>query len=312
MGFKKYPDICRLGSDENRDILAFDDDMIVIEEKVDGGNFSFWQEADGIHFGSRNRDLTILNDAKMFAGIQAWLRKHLSDLELIGVKINPDYIYYAEAMQKHTIHYINAPPIIGFDIRLAHAMNIEDGYGLFLARETREQEFNRLGIENVPLVWSGKVRELKEKNIMELIPKSKYAENILAEGVVIKNYTRKAHNGNHQLYAKVVRDEFKEANRAVFGSVKNKNSDSQKIIDMFCTDARIKKKVLEITNETGEPISLRLMNRVPMMVIKDVFKEESNYMIDNYSFIDIKEMRHLVPKKCLKVIGEMMIVNGQC
>ena len=67
---KKYPDIERLGHEDNKDIFLNQEDTLVIEEKVDGGNGSFWQEEDGIHFGSRNRDLTLENDTKMFEGFQ--------------------------------------------------------------------------------------------------------------------------------------------------------------------------------------------------------------------------------------------------
>ncbi|KKK51762.1 hypothetical protein LCGC14_3111670, partial [marine sediment metagenome] len=51
MSFKRYPEIERLGSEDNKDILLFPEDTLVIEEKVDGGNGSFWLEEDGIHFG---------------------------------------------------------------------------------------------------------------------------------------------------------------------------------------------------------------------------------------------------------------------
>jgi hypothetical protein len=304
MTFKKYPDIERLGHDDNREILMFPEDMLFIEEKVDGGNGSFWLEDDGsIHFGSRGRDLTLENDIKMFAMYQIWLREHLKRLESEGIKINPDYIYYIEWMQTHTIKYKNIPNVIGLDIRLKRAMN-EEGTGLFLGRESREQEFNRLKIENTPLVWKGKVEELKKLAIRDLIPKSKYYDGF-AEGIVIKNYTRKAREGNHQLYAKLVRDEFKEDNRAVFGNVKDKDSDTSKIIQQFCTDARIRKAVLKFTDE-GDKLELKLMAKVPSFVIKDILKEEFNTIYDLYKFIDFKEMRQKVPKLCLRVISEMM------
>lgn len=304
MAFKKYPDIERLGHDDNREILMFPEDMLFIEEKVDGGNGSFWLEEDGsIHFGSRGRDLTLENDTKMFAMYQSWLREHLRKLEEKGIKISSDYIYYIEWMQTHTIKYGNIPNVIGLDIRLKRAMNSEE-FGLFLGREAREQEFNRLGIENTPLVWKGKVEELKKLAIRDLIPKSKYYDGF-AEGIVIKNYTRKAREGNHQLYAKLVRDEFKEDNRAVFGNVKDKNSDTSKIIEQFCTDARIRKAVLKFIDE-GDKLELKLMAKVPSYVIKDILKEEFITIYDSYKFIDFKEMKQKVPKLCLRVISEMM------
>lgn len=308
MTFKKYPDIERLGHEDNKDILAFPEDTLVIEEKVDGGNGSFWLEEDGIHFGSRNRDLTSDKDIKTFAGFQVQLRKHLEELELQGIKINPDYIYYIEWMAKHTISYTHAPFVIGIDIRLKRAMNFE-GSGLFLGRDSREQEFNRLKIENTPCIWRGTVKDLKEKEIKDLIPKSKYFDGF-AEGIVIKNYCRKHPSENHQLYAKLVRDEFKEDNKAIFGNVKNKNSDTSKIIQEFATDARIRKAVLHFI-DNGEKLEMKLMSKVPHYVIEDIFKEEILTIIEKYKFIDLKEIRQKIPKLCLRIIGEMMALKAQ-
>ena len=284
MTFKKYPEIERLGMDDNKDILLFPEDTLVIEEKVDGGNGSFWLEDDGIHFGSRNRDLTLLGDAKTFAKYQMELRELLENQD---EKINPDYVYYVEWMQKHTINYTNIPSFIGLDIRLKHQINAE-GFGMFLGRDTREQEFKRLNIENVPIVWRGTGIELKKLNIIDLISKSKYYDG-KAEGIVIKNYCRKHPRENHQLYAKVVTDEFKEDNKAVFGSVRQKNTDTQKIIEEFATVARIRKAILKFVNEDNMKLDLKLMHKVPTYVIKDILKEEFNNIFNKYKFIDFRE-----------------------
>lgn len=308
MAFKKYPDIERLGSEDNKDILNFNEDTLVIEEKVDGGNGSFWLEEDNtIHFGSRNRDLTLENDSKAFARQQIQLKEHLENLDKENIKLNPDYIYYIEWMMKHTIAYTSAPFVIGLDIRLKRAMN-QEGFGFFLGRDAKEQEFKRIGIECVPLVWRGTTKEVKELNIKDLIPKSKYYDGF-AEGIVIKNYCRKHPNENHQLYAKLVRDEFKEDNKAVFGKLKGQITDTYKVVEEFCTDTRIRKAVLKFINEDNQILDLKLMSKVPSYVIKDILKEEFSIIYEKYKFIDFKELKRKVPKKCLKIIIEMMIEN---
>lgn len=303
--FFKYPEIERLGHEDNRDILLFDEDNIIIEEKVDGGNGSFWLDDDtGLTYeGSRNRNLITDQDEKTFARQRIKLRELLKDK-----KLNSDYIYYIEWMQKHTINYTNAPEVIGIDIRLKHSAK-EEGCGLFLGRETREQEFNRLGIENVPMIWRGTAKQLRETEIMTLIPKSKYYDGF-AEGIVIKNYARKARSGNHQLYAKLVRDEFKECNKAVFGGVKNKESDTYKIFEEFATDARIRKIILTLLNEEGMKLELPLMKYLPSRVTKDILKEEFGTIYEKYKFIDFKELRSLVTKRCLAVIKDMMTASA--
>lgn len=306
MTFKKYPSIERLGHEDNQDILKFPEDTVVIEEKVDGGNGSFWlEENDSIHFGSRNRDLTSEGDIKTFAGHQVRLREHLYGLIKEGIKLNPEYIYYIEWMATHTIRYTSAPFVIGLDIRLRHAKMNDQEMGLFIGREAKEQEFARLKLECVPLVWRGTIEELKKLNIKDLIPHSKYYDG-WAEGIVIKNYCRKNPGGNYQLYAKLVRDEFKEDNKAVFGSVKNKQSDTFKIVEQYCTEARIRKAILKFTQEDNLFLDLKLMSKVPAYVIKDILKEEFSNIFDNYSFISFKELKQMVPKKCLALIKTMM------
>lgn len=306
MTYKKFVDIERLGHEDNKDILFFGDDLIVVEEKVDGGCGALWDGGyGGHHVGSRNRDLTSDGDKKTFAKQRIWLFNHLDKLQKEGVALNPDFIYYFEWMQLHTIRYTRAPDIIGFDIRLKHSMEDENECGLFLDRKAKEKEFQRIGIECVPLVWEGKANELKKLNVIDLIPKSKYYDGI-AEGICIKNYGRKRPGHNYQLFAKVVREEFKEQNKAVFGSVKNKDSDTQKIVEQYCTEARIRKAVLKFTNEDGLKLELALMKYVPTYVIKDILKEEFKDIYNQYNFIDFKDMKKIVPKLCIKVISDMM------
>ena len=301
----KYPKIYNLGGDENKDLLLFEDDILVVEEKVDGGNFSFFinNKTNDIFECSKNRNLITDNDEKTFIKQRIWLREKLK-----GKKLNLDYIYFCEIMAQHTIKYTEIPDVIGFDIRPKHCANAE-GCGMFLSREARENEFDRLGIENVPLIWKGTVREFKKKDINEFIPKSKYYDG-LVEGIVIKNQSRKANNGNHQIYGKFVREEFKEVNKAVFGSIKDKNSDTSKIVQEFITDARIKKIINKLINEENMKLEMSLMKFVPTAVIKDVLKEEFNNIFNNYKFMDFKEMKQKGSKRCLSVLKEMMMINS--
>jgi len=299
MTFKKYPDIERLGTEDTKELLIHGADTLIVEEKVDGGNGCFWLEDDVVHHGSRSRDLTEEKDEKAFAKQQIWLREHLAMF-----KLNPDYVYYIEWMAPHTILYTNSPDVIGLDIRMNHQANAE-GFGMFLGRDIRVKEFERIGIENTPLVWRGTVEELKKMEIDKLIPKSKYYDG-QAEGIVIKNYCRKHPRENHQLYAKVVTLEFKENNKAVFGGIKNKHSDTQKIIDEFVTVARIKKAIHKLVQEEGHKMEPHIMKYLSSYVIKDVLKEEFTSIYDKFKFIDFKELKSKVPKICYRVLTDMI------
>ena len=299
--FKKYPKIYHLGSEENNEFFEFGEDTVVIEEKVDGGNGSFWIDDDNnIHVGSRNRDLTTEEDEKTFAKQRATLQEKLE-----GKELSKDYIYYIEWMATHTIKYDTAPDVIGIDIRAKRSM-IEGEYGLFLARDLRTQLFDEIGIENVPLIWRGKINELKKMEVTSLIGPSKYYKGKM-EGIVMKNYCRKSRQGNHQLYAKIVADEFKENNKAIFGGVRKKNTDTEKIVTQYCTDARVKKQILKLVNEDNLPLGMELMSRLPREVANDILQENISGIFDAYKWIDFAQFKKMISHNCVRVLKEYMI-----
>lgn len=300
---KKYPSIERLGHEENSCMKDYLDDNIYITEKVDGGNGSFFVDENGlVHECSKNRDLiTEGSNEKTFIKERLALRNVLK-----GKELNPDYYYYIEWMKKHTLRYVNVPPVIGYDILLATGEY--GGADLFLNDGVMRKEFERLEIPVVQLVNKMKVKDFLKQDINDFIKKSAYAD-FLMEGIVGKVYGRKNQWGR-QIMFKVVREEFKEQNAIVFGSIKSsKVEDTEKIVQQFCTDARIRKIVLKLVNEESLILSRSLMSRVPSEVIKDILKEEFTGIYENYKSIDFKVMKQLVPKRCLKVIDELLMNN---
>lgn len=300
MVFSKYIDIERIGHPDNLQLLQFPEDEIVVEEKVDGGNGCFWLEEDGsLHFGSRNRDLTHEKDEKTFKKERNAL---IALLE--GKTLNPDYIYFIEWMARHTIKYTNAPAVIGIDIRHRRSM-VPGQPGLFLSRDAREKEFERIGIPNVPVVWRGRSGDLAKMDVNALIPPSAYYEG-KAEGIVLKNQSRKAPVGNHQLCGKVVAEEFKENNKAVFGSIKSREDDTQMLVEKYVTTARIRKAILRNMNENGEALSMEMMKHLYTDVLKDVFKEEIDAIMKECRLIDFGGLRKLTARHCVRELQAMM------
>jgi|GEM_PF-1512990 len=301
MTFVKYCDIERLGTPENDGIFANPDDEIVVEEKVDGGNGCFFLEDGVIHVCSRNRDLTHENDTKTFEKQRA---ATLAALEQHRDAINPGWFYYVEWMSKHTIRYpITIPPAIGLDIKPK-----EGAFGhtpCFIGRRAKEDAFKALGIECVSLKGMFKAKDMTDLLIAKLCEKSAYYDG-KPEGIVMKNYVRMNVWGR-QMFGKYVLDEFKETNRAVFGGVKKDNSDTIKIVETFVTPARIRKRILAFNNEGGLPIDRKLMHHLPVAVLKDVFKEETDAIVKGYNDISIGILKQLCAKRCLAEIDAMMV-----
>jgi len=301
MVFIKYCDIERLNTEETESIFSHPDDEIVIEEKVDGGNGAFWLEEGIIHVSSRNRDLTKEHDEKTFKVQREELMKILESQK---ENINSNYIYYIEWMQKHTISYgKDIPPIIGLDI-----LPIEGAFGkkpCFIGRRAKEIEFAKISIPCVNLKGIFKVKELTDDLYKQFLEKSAYYDG-KPEGLCLKLYGR-TNVWGRQIFAKMVLDEFKEMNRAVFGGLKKDTSDTFKIVDTYCTEARIRKRVLALTNEGGYPLDRKLMHFLPIAVCQDIFKEETGDILKNYKDISLGTLKQLVAKKCLEQIDLMII-----
>jgi hypothetical protein len=298
--FIKYIDIERLDGDENKTILENPEDIIVIEEKVDGGNGCIYLDKDNNLFVcSRNRDLTQEHDEKTFS-----LQRHLLLKQLKQDKMDRQFYYYIEWMQKHTIFYGDTIPcVIGLDIRPK-----EGAFGkkpMFLSRQMKEKMFADIGIECVNFKGTYKSKDINDELIKSLLQTSHYYTG-QPEGIVLKSYGRLNAFGN-QMFAKIVNEEFKEVNRAVFGDTKIKRDNSEviKFVNMFFTDQRIEKKVHYLIEERNLTLDKSLMKYLARETVKDVFKEELEY-IWKMENIDVETMKKLVNHKCLNKLTRMI------
>ena len=207
-------------------------------------------------------------------------------------------------MAKHTIRYpVGISKWIGLDIKPK-----EGAFGhtpCFIGRRAKEDAFKALGIECVSLKGIYKAKDMTDLLIAKLCEKSAYYEG-KPEGIVMKNYGRMNVWGR-QMFGKYVLDEFKETNRAVFGGLKMDNSDTIKIVGTFVTPARIRKRILAFNKEGGLPIDRKLMHHLPVAVLKDIFKEETDAIVKGYNEISIGLLKQLTAKRCLAEIDAMMV-----
>lgn len=303
-GFVKYPDVERLGDDENYGLFTPGDEL-VIEEKIDGGNAQFRLHEGQILFGTRNHHFQVAAEGEQkqqFDENASWVVSMMGNTlgADSGRGLNPDYIYYGEWCRKHTINYdwATMPKFIGFDIRNTITGN-------FLPFAAMKEEFERLGLPVVPLITRIKAEDLDPTRLENFIGKSAFYEGLM-EGIVIKNYFRRNVYGR-QLFAKVVRQEFKEANMAAFGGgIKDVKDDTSLFIQTFYTEARIRKAVLRLVDEAALPMSRKLMEHLPKDVIQDILKEEAWTIVKEFETINFNMVRKMAPKFCLQVLDKML------
>ena len=293
---KKYDKIYIIGHKENEDILSNPDDDIVIEEKIDGGNFRFMIKDGNIIFGSRTQEISeSYINAKNFLRCMKYIREKLTGKDL---KLLEGRVFFGENCVRHTMAYNweEMPPFLGFDI---YCLKNEK----YLAE--KKTFYIALGLPTVPLIKCCKASEAK-KFREEDIPKTKYpspsAEDQLAEGVVFKNYKK-------QLFGKLVREKFKEDSKKAFGlSKKWASNDSEVILAMYCTNARIDKMIFKLIDE-GLELDLKMMQQLPKRVYNDIMEEHWRDVVFSKYNIDFRNLHKLVTTRCLQVLKQVIQNN---
>jgi len=253
--FKKYPKIKHLGDEDVSDIFSEPDDEIVIEEKMDGANFRFAIVDNRLIFGTRNCLIDEDQGNKMFNKSVEYVKEKLKPVDL---KKYNNYIFYGENMVRHTLDYdwIRTPPVLMFDI-------FDLKTGQFVNYDQKTKIFKELDLVQVPLVimtTSKKVVSLYVSEIAkETSPSILVYGDFQAEGVVFKNYEK-------QMFAKYVREQFKEQNKLTFGgSKKYATNDDSRITLEYCTNARIEKIIFKLIDE-GNKLEMKLMEKLPKQV----------------------------------------------
>ena len=138
MGLPSYPKIFNLGHAALQDLLK---DDIIIEEKIDGSQFSFGIIDDELICKSHHKEL-VLDNAEMFQpAVDAVLK--------VGDKLQPNLIHRGEFLAKpkhNTLCYDRIPNnhIIIFDV--------DDGNQNYFLPEKKREYAETLGFECVPLL----------------------------------------------------------------------------------------------------------------------------------------------------------------
>lgn len=231
-----YPQIYNLGHKSIAEIFTED---VLIEEKVDGSQFSFgrfpWAQTNGnIKCRSKGCDINPDFPEKMF-------KLGVEYVKSIGDQLHEGWTYRGEFLAKpkhNALAYDRVPKnnIILFDINTA-----EEAY---LSYEDKAKEAERIGLELVPRLYAGRINT-PDKVINLLNQKSVLGgQNI--EGFVIKNYVRytrekKAMMGKFvsEAFKEVHNKEWKSSNPGVLGII-------ELLVGKYKTPARWDKAIIHL------------------------------------------------------------------
>ena len=234
MQMKKFMDIERL---KPAFLPGFEiGDHIIIQEKIDGANFSIRYDAEHDVIGafSRKRELDFGNNLR-----GAWQWAQELNKELVRSVLGTDLILFGEWLVRHTVPYPEEK------YNQAYFYDIYDaGSQSYLPQDLVKQYVDQLALNYVPVFYDGEFTSWDD--VKQYVGKTEMGGEY-GEGVVVKNQS-KLNNPNTRLpfYTKIVAEKFCETK----GQKHNKPADMEKIAERerlqeltetVVTEARVRK-----------------------------------------------------------------------
>lgn len=258
-----YPKIYTVGSEPIKDIF---EGPVIVEEKVDGSQFSFCHAADGKNYArSKGMPLDLTRGADSVPSLFKPAVATMLELANKG-KLQIDTIYRGEAVSKlkhNVLQYSRIPTggIIIFDV-----LPTETGYYSY---QEKYEHIYPLGLEVVPLLYEGIVSDIQI--LMDLLQRESCLGGVLIEGFVIKNY-----NDKFRLkIAKYVSDKFKEKHNIHFHqSGRGPTEMVSDLIKIYATTARWQKALQHLSEQGCLDNSVKDIGKLIDEIQRDVLQEE--------------------------------------
>ena len=255
-----YPSVYAIGHKAIIDIFR---DPVLIEEKIDGSQFSMMMDDAGeLHCRSKGKQIVIDEPEKMFSKAIKTAKK------LAGKMLHPGWVYRCEYLQKpkhNTLCYERIPEknLILFDVMT--------GPESYLSRRDKVCEAETIGLEVVPMIYQGKVDSLDM--FKEFLERESILGGTKVEGVVVKNYSLFTQEKKVAI-GKYVSEAFKEKHGKEW---KKSNPGTKDILGDLITIYRHKnrwEKAIQHLRDAGEleesPRDIgALIREVPADVLKE-------------------------------------------
>lgn len=251
-----YPSIYALGHAALSDLLL---DPILVEEKVDGSQFSFGRFNGELRVRSKGQQMDPDRPEKMFARAVNTVR----ELPLVD-----GWTYRSEYLEKpkhNALAYDRTPK--------GHVMlfDINTGHETYMGPAEKTAEASRLGLECVPVVFQGVLSQASE--VFAMVDRESALGGQKIEGVVVKNYARFGPD-KKALMGKYVTEAFKEVHK---GAWRESNPEANDILARltctYRTPARWSKAVQHLRERGELEGSPRDIGKLMEEVQADILKE---------------------------------------
>lgn len=225
-------------------------DDIVIQEKIDGANFSIRYDKDdnSIKAFSRKRELDFSNNLR---GAWEWSQK--LSVDLVKSVLGDNLILFGEWLVHHTVRYP------GDKYQKAYFYDVYDTETEeYLTQDKVEKIINDLGLTYVPVFYIGKF--ISWDHVKSYIGKTEMGGEY-GEGIVVKNQT-KLNDPNTRLpfYTKIVCETFCET----------KGHSHNKVVDMAKVAER--EQLVELTETVVT--KARVAKLINKMIDEGILRED--------------------------------------
>lgn len=258
--YTSYPKVWALGHSGIKELLF---DEVIVEEKVDGSQFSFGRFNGELKCKSKGAEINVEFPEKMFAEAVDTAKS----LDLLD-----GFTYRAE--------YLKTPKhnVIAYDrVPEKHLMVFDISTGLeeYLVPEVKASECKRIGLECVPILFRGMVSD--PSSIVGLLETTSVLGGQKVEGIVIKNYKRFGID-KKILIGKFVSEAFKEVHNDEWRAANPTKTDIvAHLIASYKTTARWDKAIQHLRDTgklTDSPKDIGLLIKEVQHDIEEEEKEE--------------------------------------
>jgi len=257
-----YSKVYALG---HKSILNLLDGDVLVEEKVDGSQFSFANIDGELVCRSHKKDIILDAPEKMF-------NKAVEISRELFPLLTPGWIYRAEYLSKpnhNVLTYGRIPTrtLVIYDI----ARGLED----YLNEYDKLAEALRIGLEVVPVFFNGRIESLEQ--FKSLLDTDSFLGGTKIEGVVIKRYDYFSLDGKVGM-GKYVSELFKEKHVKEWKKHTSKDVVQNLILELK-SEARWRKAVQHLKENgklTESPKDIGLLFRA---VPEDILEEEKDYVM---------------------------------
>lgn len=271
MTINSYPTVFAIGHKAIEGIFS---SPVIVEEKIDGSQFSFGLIDGELQCRSKGKQLILDAPEKMFV-------KAVEQVRGLEKVLHPNWIYRCEYLEKpkhNTLAYDRIPEkhIIGFDIVV--------GEETYLSPEEKRAEFERIGLETVTKLFTGKIENLEMFN--GFLDRVSILGGSKIEGVVVKNYSLFTIEKKVAI-GKYVSESFKEVHSGEWRKNNPTGKDiAQQLIEKYRTPARWQKAVQHLRESgdyDGSPRDIgNLMREVGQDVMRECEGEIKDILFEHY------------------------------